>query len=303
MADSLSNLNQGAYADGHCHLQDTRFATPGGLDSILKDPQVAYIVVNGCCPDDWFRVLDLWKAYPDVILPQLGLHPWWVSQHKEENSSWLSVLERVLKEYPMVGLGECGLDRSGMRAATYAEQKEAFDAQIQLAITLGRPISVHCVQAYGNLFTKLSVVKECVPVLLHGWSGSAEMTRMFASEMKNVYFSINLGITRLDPERARNILNAIPIDRCVLESDGPDGVLTKDRWDVWCAHIPRLRHMIEASGMQHRVQDAHELGKPSNVILVACIVAALTDTCPSTIMSSSISNIKQIFSATQSNIM
>ena len=276
-------------ADGHCHLQDCRFDSEH-VHEILTDKTVSYIVVNGCCPDDWSRVAELWKAYPQVILPQFGLHPWWVSK---QSGCWLEELKRVLEEHPSAGLGECGLDKSGRWASSFTVQKEAFAAQIQLALSLRRPLSIHCVKAYGHILEHLSVVNGRVPVLLHGWAGSAEMTQMFAKHLKNVYFSINLGITRLDPIRASQMLNDIPPELYILESDGPDGVLSKDRWAVWCSSLPQLQSVAKA--LDHRIAQAHEQGHPSNIILVAHIVGALTHQCPKSIMATSVANITKIF--------
>ena len=278
-------------ADGHCHLQDGRF-DPERVHTILEINKSASIVVNGCSPDDWHRVIDLWRAFPDVILPQLGLHPWWVSK-QVDGRPWLDELRKLLEEYPMAGLGECGLDTSGRWADSFQMQKEAFEGQIQLAIDLGRPLSVHCVKAYGHVLDHLSTIHERVPVLLHGWGGSAEMTKTFARQLKNVYFSINLGLTRLDPIRAVRMLNEIPKDRFVLESDGPDGVLVQQNWEVWLSSLPQLQPVANALG--DRILQAYTLGEPENIILVAHIVATLTNQCPKTLMALNKTNITLIF--------
>lgn len=278
-------------ADAHCHLQDCRI-DPDDLHKILQSKELSYITVNGCCPDDWPRVIELWKAYPDNILPQLGLHPWWVSEQKDD-TPWLDDLKTLLEQYPMAGLGECGLDASGKWVDSIQVQKEAFEGQIQLAIVLGRPLSVHCVKAYGHVLDCLSIVKQRVPVLLHGWGGSAEMTRTCMRQLKNVYFSINLGLTRLDPIRATRMLNEIPKERIVLESDSPDGILVRDRWHVWLSCLPQLQIVAKALG--NRIQQAHERGDPHNVIVVAHIVALLTDQSPHDVMVTSKGNIHRIF--------
>jgi len=237
-------------------------------------------------------VIDLWRAYPDVILPQLGLHPWWVSK-QVDGKSWLEELRRLLNEYPKAGLGECGLDTSGKWADSFQIQKEAFEGQIRLAIALGRPLSVHCVKAYGHVLDHLSIVHERVPVLLHGWAGSAEMTKTFARQLKNVYFSINLGLTRLDPIRAVRMLNEIPKDRLVLESDGPDGILVQEKWEVWLSSLPQLQPVADALG--DRILQAYNQGEPANIVLVAHIVAALTNQCPQALMALNSANITHIF--------
>ena len=278
-------------ADAHCHLQDCRIE-PDRLHRIVRNKELSYIVVNGCSPDDWSRVLEIWKAYPDVILPQLGLHPWWVYK-QGDGTSWLDDLQRLLEEYPMAGLGECGLDASGKWMDSLELQEKAFKCQIQLAISLGRPLSVHCVKAYGRVLDYLSIVKQRVPILLHGWGGSAEMTRTCVGQLKNVYFSINLVLIRLDPMRASRMLKEVPKERFVLESDSPDGILVRDRWEVWLSCLPQLHRVAET--LANRIQQAHERSDPHNVILVAHIVAILTEQSPRAVMATSMGNVEQIF--------
>lgn len=291
------DINHNVYADGHCHLQDPRITDhEERMMAIMKDPGMVMLVVNGCCPDDWPGVINLSKEFPDRIIPQLGLHPWWVSKTQLSESSWLQQLTKMLQEHPQAGLGECGLDKSCKWANSYVEQKDAFENQIRLAISLNRTLSVHCVKAYGSVFERLSDIRGRIPVLMHGWMGSPEITRMYVG-MQNVFFSFNVGITRLDPTQAADMLMIIPKSRYVLESDSPDGLLCKARWDVWLSNLPKLRQMVEetGAGLDHRIQAAQRQGNPSNVVLVAFIVAAITDQHVDDVMATSVANIKQLF--------
>lgn len=67
------------------HSQDARFPE-GSLPSVISAATangVINLVLNGCWPGDWPRVAKLASTYPGIILPQFGLHPWWVARRNE----------------------------------------------------------------------------------------------------------------------------------------------------------------------------------------------------------------------------
>jgi len=85
-------------------MQDNRLSETIG--DVLTDAQshgVRHFVVNGCCQDDWERVISLSVKYPGVVIPQLGLHPWWVGGRRPD---WLGSLRCLLEANPHAGVGE-----------------------------------------------------------------------------------------------------------------------------------------------------------------------------------------------------
>lgn len=86
-------------------LQDDRLPAED-LEGILADAAangVTRFAVNGCCPADWARVLEIAGRHP-AVTPNLGLHPWWVPGCS--GGDWLSRLRALLLENPQAGLGE-----------------------------------------------------------------------------------------------------------------------------------------------------------------------------------------------------
>jgi TatD DNase family protein len=226
-----------------------------------------HFVVNGCWQDDWPRVLQLAQQFPGIVLPQLGLHPWWVARRSRD---WLDRLRRLLLENPTAGLGECGLDRGpkALKNVTFEDQLEVFEAQLRLAEELQRPVTVHCVKAFGHVHGLLTKVKLTVPVVLHAWTGSAGMVEQFA-KLPNVYFSLNGYLTKLQPGKALTMLRGLPADRCLLESDAPDGVPTLT--DAWLEAVPELR---EALPWLAKLEGG--LNTPEAVMCTLTLVAAAT---------------------------
>ena len=133
--------------DTHCHLQDERLRP--FLPQVMERAEQAGVARMLCCgsaESDWAGVAELAGRYPSVR-PAFGLHPWYVA---EATPDWVGSLRWRLQAWPTAVVGEIGLDHA-VDPATYPAQEEAFLAQIRLAATLHRPVSVHCRRAYGRL--------------------------------------------------------------------------------------------------------------------------------------------------------
>ncbi|KAL4858558.1 putative metal-dependent hydrolase YabD [Chlorella vulgaris] len=225
--------------DAHCHLQDERLGTLQDVVQQAASNGVQQLACNGCwAGDDWARVAAAAAEHPAAIVPNFGLHPWWLAQR---SPGWLKQLREMLVAYPRAGLGECGLDR-GPRgpAVEWAVQLEAFEQQLQLAQELLRPVSIHCVKAYGAVNDVLRRLNITVPVVLHSWTGAVEMTTTLL-QLPNVHVSLSGHITKLAPHKALPMIRAVPLERLLLESDSPDGLLQLS--PAWLAELPSLRSL------------------------------------------------------------
>lgn len=95
--------------DAHCHLQDERLtgqASGRSLDAVLSEAAAAgvrQLACNGCWQEDWPAVAAAAAAHPGTVVPNFGLHPWWVPRR---SADWLQQLRRMLEAQPHAGLGE-----------------------------------------------------------------------------------------------------------------------------------------------------------------------------------------------------
>jgi TatD DNase family protein len=78
------------------------------------------------------------------IIPSLGLHPWYIN---ERTSSWFEKLRTTLTS-TQCSLGEIGLDR-WIEGYDSAAQEDVFIQQLALASAANRPVSIHCLKAWG----------------------------------------------------------------------------------------------------------------------------------------------------------
>lgn len=182
-------LSSTVLVDAHCHLQlDPLYSRAEEAILTAKSNTIVFAVVCGTCPgSDWDRVRDLHLTNGDFIMPQFGLHPWWISRHLETVniqtgsassgssvdelkissdsdslsrdatvSDWEKELDSILSALPMAGVGECGLD-SGLKNVDMSLQAELLRKHMRIAARHNRSVTMHCVGAWAKL---LEIMKE-----------------------------------------------------------------------------------------------------------------------------------------------
>tara|TARA_Y100000766_G_C18843865_1_gene574630 strand:+ start:193 stop:978 length:786 start_codon:yes stop_codon:yes gene_type:complete len=202
------------FFDAHNHLQALRF---GGQQAglLAECPEVARMVVNGCCEEDWPAVAALAEAHRQV-LPSFGYHPWCIHERSDD---WEAELNRMLDAHP-AAVGEIGLDR-WKEGLDYEGQEEVFVNQLRIASERNLPASIHCLKAWGRILELLQ--EGPVPergFLLHSYGGPMEMVPAFAR--LGAYFSFPGYFLRAAKGRHREAFKFVPADRLLIETDAPD---------------------------------------------------------------------------------
>lgn len=219
--------------DAHNHLQDGALAPH--LDRIAAGwSDIAgpggEMIVNGTHPDDWPAVTALAAAHP-FVRPAYGLHPWDAGAPRPDD--WLTRLAALLDADPRASVGEIGLDRwildsarpddprlAGVRRAPMEEQIAAFLPQLALAAARDVPVTIHCLQAFGELLPLLRAhPRPPRGFLLHAYGGPAELVPELVA--LGAWFSFNPAF--LDPRKTRqhDAFRAIPAGRLLCETDAP----------------------------------------------------------------------------------
>jgi TatD DNase family protein len=202
--------------DSHLHLQSPVFREcRDEIIAQLRKLGVGILVVNATRPADWDELAELAMNVPEVI-PFFGVHPWYVD---DLPNGWLRRLDSLLSKFPKAGVGEIGLDK-WIRGHNVTRQREVLDAQLALAEAHGRSVTLHCLQAWGNLEETLENSGFARPFLLHSYGGPGEMIARFLE--RGAYFSLS-GYFFL-PEKWEKLerFDSIPLDRILLETDAPD---------------------------------------------------------------------------------
>ncbi len=206
------------FIDVHCHLHDLRISSclPPMIQRAQKSG-VRYMVSCATAEENFDRTLTLGQEYSS-ILPCLGIHPWFV---ETASARWKENLGEKL-ENSACGIGETGLDFTD-KSLDRERQIQVFTFQMHLANDLKRPIQIHIRKAWDAL---IHVLKKNgplkVPGILHSYSGSAELVKQLLPH--GVYFSFSGTITRKGARKIIQSLQAVPVDRILLETDAPDMV-------------------------------------------------------------------------------
>lgn len=205
------------YLDAHNHLHDARLTPHRSeiLEQLARLP-IERAVVNGTREEDWEAVATLAREQPFVI-PSFGFHPWYVASRSPQ---WLEKLRALLVAHPHAGVGEIGLDR-WIEGHDPKVQAEVFLPQLALAAELNRPVTIHCLQAWGALDELLRA--HPLPgrgFLIHAYGGPQEMVAGFAK--LGAYFSFNAYFLHERKGRHREVFRHIPVDRLLVETDAPD---------------------------------------------------------------------------------
>lgn len=199
--------------DAHIHLQDD-IGLRADLLNHAREYHIGKFYCNGITPEDW-AIIDLITGTDARVIPFFGVHPWKATEVKE---GWDVLLEGFLKK-PNSGVGEIGLDKFREKIS-YDKQVEIFCRQLAIAGRLSKPVTIHCVRAWGDLLNILK--KNLLPrsrFLLHSYHGSSEMLQEFLN--LGAYISFSWKSFLRPGTEMRDMVRHMPLNRLFLETDFP----------------------------------------------------------------------------------
>ncbi|KAF3793235.1 putative metal-dependent hydrolase [Nymphaea thermarum] len=280
--------------DAHCHLQDPRIIqlAPQLIDCAVRSGVVRF-AVNGISEKDWHLVKQMGEQY-DCVVPSFGLHPWFV---EERTTNWLTSLRDLFRNTPEAAVGEIGLDKGSRgKQIDFTTQVEVFREQLELAKELGKPVSVHCVRAFGDLQEILqSLGPFPAGVILHSYLGSAEMVPGLAK--LGAYFSFSGFLTSMDVRKAKKMLKSVPTERILLETDAPDALPQSDMGSLkWVPGDANAPPQLEHQGTESRAISNKALNHPANIFTVLNYVASMLEIPAEELAETSYSNAQRLFS-------
>lgn len=196
--------------DFHCHLD----LYPDHATAV-RDAEAAgvFTLAVTTTPRAWPRNHELAQRTKHVRAA-LGLHPQLVAEREDEIEIW----DRHLAETRYVG--EVGLDAGPRFFKSLDAQKRVFQHVLQRCAQAGdKIITVHSVRSAKAV---LDLVEAHLPpergkIVLHWFTGTkSEAKRALGL---GCYFSINAAM--LNNERHTSMVQEIPLDRLLTETDGP----------------------------------------------------------------------------------
>lgn len=203
-----------ALFDTHCHLNVAEFFDePDAVVGRAKAAGVEGLVLIGLDLDTSQAALDVAERH-EGVWAAVGRHPNYSNNYSRSD---LAVLRRMLGHPKAVALGEVGLD-SHWDEVGPEDQERSLRDQLELTLEVGKPLVLHCREAYPRLLDILEAMPSFRGVF-HCFSGSAEdASRAVAL---GAYFGIDGPITYKKNGAFRELVATLPRDRIVLETDSP----------------------------------------------------------------------------------
>ncbi len=200
--------------DTHSHYADSAFDVDRDeLLAALPDKGVRFAALAGSSMQDSAENVALAQKY-GYIYAAVGVHPESVD---ETPSDYREKLTELVKSSEKVrAIGEIGLD---YHYENYDRDKQIlfFRQQLELARELSLPVIVHSRNASEDT---LDILKEYRPAgVVHCFSGSAEVAREVIK--LGMYIGFTGVLTFKNAKKALRALEAVPLDRLLLETDCP----------------------------------------------------------------------------------
>lgn len=204
--------------DTHCHLDDEQYAED--LEDVIsraKEAGIEKIFVPGICLKDLPHLIYICNAHPGYLYPMIGLHPENIMDEDYHNA--LAQMEKMI-DSSTIGIGEIGLDLYW--DDTYEkEQLEVFEQQIEWAKKYKLPLMLHVRKAHNQLLKIMRSHKDDnLTGVFHCFSGSAEQARELLA-FPGFMLGIGGVLTFKKSKLPEVLKQEVPIERIVLETDGP----------------------------------------------------------------------------------
>jgi TatD DNase family protein len=233
--------------DSHAHLEMPEFRRD--LEAVIqraKESGVGYIFTVGTEKKDWMRALEIAHSHPSIYAI-LGVHP---HNAKEIDDQTYPTLRQLCRNEKVKAYGEIGLDFYRNLSPRDVQLKR-FREQIELAKELRLPIVVHDREAHQETLEILKSEKadECGGII-HCFSGDYEMAKECID--MGFYISIPGSITFKNAEKFREIIQRLPLESLLVETDAP-----------FLAPVPFRGKRNEPSYVRYTAQKVAEIKKVS----------------------------------------
>jgi TatD DNase family protein len=178
---------------------------------------VAQIVVTGSSESSTRQAIELARAHPGILFATAGVHP----HHAAELDAHTAAALRSLLGHPAcVAVGECGLDFFRDYSPRPA-QRRAFEAQLELAAAVRKPVFLHQRDAHDEFVALLEPLRErLVGGVAHCFTGGPLELEAYLE------LDLYVGVTGwvCDERRGSELRAAvphIPLTRLLIETDAP----------------------------------------------------------------------------------
>ena len=242
--------------DTHAHYSDEIYDTDReSLFHKMSDEGVSAITLIGASLEDSKKEKEVAIKYRNIeLVPKLfytvGDHPDEIPKFEPESESGTNYLKKLEElcfangSLDAIAIGEIGLDYHGdfKTNTDYNNQKKWFIAEIDLAKRLNLPIVVHSRDACKDTFDIIKEQAKGMKGIIHCFSYEKEI----ALDYVKLGFYIGVGgvVTFKNGRKLREVVDSIPIDSIVTETDAP-----------WLSPMPFRGKRNESSHIKYVIEE------------------------------------------------
>lgn len=199
--------------DTHAHIFVDDFEDKDNLIALAKENGLEYILMPNIDLASVDQVHDLISSYPNFALGLMGLHP---SSVDAEYKVVLSQLKILFDANKYFGVGEIGLDFYWSKEFR-KEQIEALEIQLQWAVDMNLPVSLHTRDATDETISICRNFNNLRGVF-HCFGGTVEQ----AEDIVNLGMYLGIGgVLTFKNAGLDKVIKQISMDYLVLETDAP----------------------------------------------------------------------------------
>jgi len=222
-----------AFFDAHAHAHFPAFGDEAEAVVRRARDQGVEMILVGTELGTSKGAIALAERFQDGVWAAVGLHPTHATEQEfvdeqEMGSAGKRAYEPFdperyleLARHPkVVAIGECGLDYYRLDEATAKAQKEVLLGQVEIAREAGKPITVHCRNAFPDLISLLREHRAAlgdIPGTIHFFTGSLEQAR----ELLDLGFFLQFGGVITFARDYDAVVRYVPLERIVTETDAP----------------------------------------------------------------------------------
>ena len=203
-----------SFIDTHCHLDMLKLEANQAVQNAqaAKVRNLVTIAVDVASLDFVYQAVQTWMP----VYGSVGIHPHEAATYTEAVGHKIRQLAESEKK--IIAIGETGLDYHYQHSPKDA-QHVAFKAQLQIAEALGLPIVLHSREAEEDTLALLKEFPVSRKGVAHSFTGSLKMAQALVE--LGWFIGINGIITFKNAQDLRNVVQALPLEHLLLETDAP----------------------------------------------------------------------------------
>eukprot|EP01103_Thecamoeba_quadrilineata_P003366 TRINITY_DN13156_c0_g1_i1.p1 TRINITY_DN13156_c0_g1~~TRINITY_DN13156_c0_g1_i1.p1 ORF type:complete len:323 (+),score=45.46 TRINITY_DN13156_c0_g1_i1:78-971(+) len=251
---ALDQANRGPFVDTHCHLDmifefekqknkknlDIKTELSQYIDNNFSQNFVGCIHV--CCSLESIENSVHIINNHEQIYGAFGLHPHDAKYYTDEAEKRY---EEIMSNPKCVAWGECGLDYCKNKSPKEVQQ-DVFVRQMKKAVLHNKPLVVHTRDAEDDTY---KLMTETLPpshrIHIHCFTGTSEFIQKIFAFFPNSFVGFTGAVSFRKASELREVVSKIPLQRILLETDGPFMAPEPYRGKVaHCGHIPLVATQI-----------------------------------------------------------